>query len=422
MWKKIKQFSILILISCIGIPVVGQQFTSTPFSRYSIGELMPSGYSQNTALGGIGTGLRDGFHINPENPASYTSVFPQSFLFEVGMSVKTGNFATQNDKQKFGNASFRHLAAAFPFARWWKAGFGISPYSTAGYNLTYPTSLEGDTIENTVSASGGASRLYFSNAFSLGKHLSVGADISYLIGLIDRSNESFLSFGNGYSKLTSTERIRFKDYYYKLGAQYTFQVKNNSVTLGVTYAPAQSVTVGHGQITTQNIGVNSQYFTDTLSEKGEGWSSVEIPELIGTGITFRKGNSLLVGFDYEYQDWTNSLFLDQAVTYYTKRQIFEAGLEYIPEIGAKSYAKNLRYRLGARTENSYITFDGNPIRRISAVAGIGIPFPYSKNLLNLSVEFGKNGNAAKNLLSENYVLFSLSYNFNDTWFIKRKYD
>ena len=51
-------------------------------------------------MGGIAYGLRDGSHINPLNPASYTAIDSLTFLFDGGFSMQNTNFSSEGTKLK----------------------------------------------------------------------------------------------------------------------------------------------------------------------------------------------------------------------------------------------------------------------------------------------------------------------------------
>jgi hypothetical protein len=61
------------------------------------------------------------------------------------------------------------------------------------------------------------------------------------------------------------------------------------------------------------------------------------------------------------------------------------------------------------------------IKDVGMSLGAGIPIPGSFSNVNLGIEFGKRGTTSADLVQENYVNFSVSFSFNDKWFVKSKY-
>ena len=63
-------------------------------------------FSNNAAMGGVASSLSSGLHINPVNPASYTTADPLSFMFDTGMTSKSTNFEEGSDKSNGKKPSF----------------------------------------------------------------------------------------------------------------------------------------------------------------------------------------------------------------------------------------------------------------------------------------------------------------------------
>ena len=65
----------------------GQKLINSPYSRFTIGTLEPVGSFRNLGMGGIGTALRDNSSISYSNPASYSSLDTNSFIFDFGAEI-----------------------------------------------------------------------------------------------------------------------------------------------------------------------------------------------------------------------------------------------------------------------------------------------------------------------------------------------
>ena len=82
------------------LSALAQSSINSPYTRYGLGELPDRGFANNAAMGGIGYALRNSGHINMLNPASFTAVDSLSFMFDVGMSLKSSNFQHQAENHK----------------------------------------------------------------------------------------------------------------------------------------------------------------------------------------------------------------------------------------------------------------------------------------------------------------------------------
>ena len=70
--------------------------TNSPYTRYGWGLLSGQTMGDNTAMGGIAYGLRNGSQINTANPASYTAIDSLTFLFDGGLSFQNTNLSDVN--------------------------------------------------------------------------------------------------------------------------------------------------------------------------------------------------------------------------------------------------------------------------------------------------------------------------------------
>jgi hypothetical protein len=67
--------------------LMAQTAVNSPYSRYGIGDIMYNRYSKNMAMGGVSLALREPADVNFLNPASYTSVDTNSFVFTTGVRL-----------------------------------------------------------------------------------------------------------------------------------------------------------------------------------------------------------------------------------------------------------------------------------------------------------------------------------------------
>lgn len=95
------------------LSALAQSSINSPYTRYGLGELSDRGFANNAAMGGIGYALRNSGHINMLNPASFTAVDSLSFMFDVGMSLKSSNFQENGIKNNAKNSSFDYILSQF---------------------------------------------------------------------------------------------------------------------------------------------------------------------------------------------------------------------------------------------------------------------------------------------------------------------
>ncbi|MCD6346692.1 MAG: hypothetical protein J7L96_04650 [Bacteroidales bacterium] len=71
-----------------------QDFTSSPYSRFGIGDLLSRNYGRGEAMGGLGIGLNSKEYLNLVNPAGLGEMDSLQFLFEVGGTNRLTRFST----------------------------------------------------------------------------------------------------------------------------------------------------------------------------------------------------------------------------------------------------------------------------------------------------------------------------------------
>ena len=101
-----------ILIKCV-LPILllnnilyAQESTSSPYSRFGLGDLTTQFSPVFNSLGGGGSAIYNDKIINPYSPATYTAFKSNSFLFSTGVSHNTININSLSETQlEIGRAS-----------------------------------------------------------------------------------------------------------------------------------------------------------------------------------------------------------------------------------------------------------------------------------------------------------------------------
>jgi hypothetical protein len=65
--------------------VNGQSQINSPYSRFNLGTIESSGSYRSLGMGGVSTAIRDNSTIYYSNPASYSSLDTNSFVFDFGV-------------------------------------------------------------------------------------------------------------------------------------------------------------------------------------------------------------------------------------------------------------------------------------------------------------------------------------------------
>lgn len=196
-----------------------QNSSSSPYSRYGIGDITGTSFARNLAIGGVEIGLAQPFNINPGNPAAYSRIWYTTF--EGGVNYNQTQLKTKSVQQNTNTASLSYFDFAFPIkADDWAVGFGLKPYSKVGYSIQENSITPfGDNEIRTYNGSGGLNSFHIGSGKRIGKKLSAGIDAEYLFGTInqDRTVEYRSIF---YMNTLDNSRTSIGWFHFKFGLQY----------------------------------------------------------------------------------------------------------------------------------------------------------------------------------------------------------
>jgi hypothetical protein len=425
MRKRNNALSVVIVLIICGFSGFAQNNnTTSPFSRYGLGDLHHYGYGRTAAMGGASLGSRHAVQINSANPASYNANDSLSFIFDFGIDGTLSNYRGDAGTMKTNDVNFRYFSLSWPVTRWFGAGMGLQPYSDMGYEVAFTEALAGgQNAYHSYQGEGTTSKAFFGVSVSPFKGLSLGANLNYIFGRLNQNTSIVFNDPNLYY-YSKTEGTRLRDFTLTYGLQYDLELKKNQyLTLGVTFENQSDLTALHRVFAYKALSVSSGTLTDTLEFVPEGKDFIKLPSTFGVGLSFNKINKLEINADFYYAAWGKATFFGKKDELITNQSRISAGFEYIPEaFSIRSYLKRIRYRAGIHQENSYLKLNNNQIKEFGISFGLGLPFPKSKSTANFALEIGKKGTTKDNLVRDNYIKLSLYLNLYDYWFVKRKFD
>ena len=326
-----------------------QTSSNSPYTRYGLGDLANRAFANNAAMGGIGYGLRNSKHINVMNPASYSAVDSLSFMFDLGMSLKSSNYQENGVKAKAKNSSFDYIAMQFRLHPRLGMVIGFTPYSTVGYSFTTTTPLAGSDYTKTsiFTGEGGLQQVFGGLGFKIIDNLSIGANFGYLYGDITYQTQAGFNTTADYS--ITYNKIKVNSFTADFGVQYTQPIsKDDNLTLGLTYG------LGHNLNSSEEKGIqitdNSDYVVNNSTTINDSYG---IPHTFGVGVAYNRKQNLTLGVDYTLQKWSNVKYNNQTDAYKDRSKV-AVGAEFLPNPIGRNYFKRIRYRAGAYYSTPYL--------------------------------------------------------------------
>ena len=437
MIRKIERIFLLAVFLIISFSVSAQEGAYgaySPYSIYGIGDISKEGNAFSKSMGGVGIATRNRKFINYTNPAAITERDSLSFMADFGLEQNNKVYRQGDMKSANNTFNIHNFVMSFPILSHSSAFMvGIAPFSDVGYDFS---SIETDQniIGNTGNISydsfgtGSVYQIFAGAAATFWKRLSVGAEVIYYFGNIDKitnmnySNDSYRSVNTGHE-------LDLRGTTGKFGLQYEQKLGNKvSMTVGATYRLGTDV---KGYSTSYRYAKQSgvvdtlRYNVDTL-----GRGNIQFADEIGVGISFKGGEDWMVEFDYLRSNWAKSGFenaegfaaVGTSVFTSTVSQSFRAGFEFIPNRNdIRYYLKTCAYRFGLYYDQSYYKLDGNGIDSMGLTLGMTLPIVGLNNGLTLGVDLGQRASTKNNMIRERYAKIMVSFNIHDLWFRKNQY-
>ncbi len=398
--------------------------TSSPYSRYGLGDLQSNSFGRTTAMGGATLASRYNLQINSANPASYTAIDSLNFLFEFGLQGKFANYSTNVSSMYTNDVNFNYFAMSFRINSWMASSIGLQPFSDVGYQVVVNGSLDDvGEFQTNYYGTGTISKAYVGIAATPIPNVSVGMNVNYIFGLLNRSTE--LVFANsGYYDVQRYSKLRMRDFSFDFGVQAVVPLKDKKqLVLAAIFANQPEYTDFSSDIIQKNISYSTAYDLDTLYSKEEVKSKIKFPYTLGGGLSLSKKDVYEINFDYYHQNWSQATFFGEPSDFLSNLNKFAVGAEWIPDrFSIRSFINRVSYRAGLKYEQSYHSFGGNQINDFGISFGVGLPLYRSASTLNIGAELGRRGTKDHNLVLENYAKVNLSVNLHDLWFIQRKID
>ncbi|MBB5396306.1 hypothetical protein [Mucilaginibacter sp. AK015] len=440
MIKYIRFVIILFLFTATALGVKAQSTatTSSPYSRYGIGDIDPMLMPQNVGMGGIGVAtnrINNFNNANSLNPASYASI--GLTVIDIGLYGKF-NTLEKSGQSSQSNANFRlsHIAFGLPISKRSAISFGLMPYSELGYNYrqvrpNFGTGLPGDTsaVNYIYSGDGGLSKFYLGYGFGIGKHLSIGGNISYIFGNLKETQSTEVPSLAGVLNSRIEEGNSISGLNYDYGIQYS-----------VDFSEKKHLTFGYSasantKLNTVNSYIVSSYYrngtgdegvaTDSIINNQQPSAKIQLPSINRFGIAFQNDGKFLVGADYTMSNWSK-LTVAGVNKGLRDSKTFNVGGQFTPNINSlSSYFAAVDYRLGFIYDQTYLRVNNTDIKRYAATVGLGLPLRANNSSfykINIAAEIGKRGTLVNSLVKENYVNVHLSFTLNDKWFQKYRFD
>ena len=413
-----------------------QILTSSPYSRYGIGEINLPTFATPSAMGGSFIAYQQDtvapYYINTANPAALAGL--RFTVLELGgqaQFTKISNNSTSLNKR---NMNFSYGSIGFPIKRLGGMAFGVMPYSTVGYKITSVENVssigdmtyvfQGDGGVNKAFLGAGikpfrtAEYKFYRSAYKdslfankeIGKYkrvkfgkqliseLAIGANANYLFGSINQTTDVIYPGSITYFNVKRQRSIQVSDVSFNAGLQTNFTIDSiryhgkDSLKRGHKILMKQKIKIGMGFFvntpSTINASQNNIIYNysldafgierpkDTVLNSTDNKGTIKLPLEMGLGFSVKKGERLTVLLDATTTNWNGFKYFDSPTTDFANSYRVSAGMNYVPNklaVGSGNYIKRVQYRLGVTYSDGYLDLKNTKISNYAVTAGLGLP-------------------------------------------------
>jgi hypothetical protein len=404
--------------------IFSQIGTSSPYSYAGLGEVNFRGTHVNRLMGGLEV-YNDSIHANLSNPSSYAKL--KLTNYSLGFNYRINNMKGANETKSIASAGLNYIGVALP-TKYFGFGFGIIPYTSVGYKLSYLESEnDQDDVLNVFEGEGGINKVFFSVGFNALKHFSFGVTFNYNFGRISNETGRFqdqVTLGTVLENKSSISGIDFK-----LASQLEIPIKDDlELQAMFSYSPQANLTSTNSRFfSTRSFSGSSNFGDDVeidLIDFGLNKTEIIIPNIISFGLGVGEERKWFAGVQYtmnSMSDFSHEFARLPEVDYQNAYQ-FSLGGFYIPDYSSiTSYWKRIVFRMGFRHELTGIVVNNFGLKETGINFGFGLPLAGFSNT-NIGFEYVSRRSDNDNLFREKFWSFRVGFSLNDKWFIKRKYN
>jgi hypothetical protein len=403
-----------ILLLLIIFPVAAQNMNS-PYSVFGIGVMDYGTYNRASGMGNTSlASYSTPYNLINKNPASITGLTRSTYVFDLGfngIAMTYKGAPISNDNRTSRDLIIKRLSLSVKLNNHWASGVGFAPVSTVNYLFAATKNIEGstDTYNATYEGNGGLNKVYWNNAWSVGKHLSVGITPSFIFGSVGITETLF--GGSLTSDITSTGR----NYYNGIGVDY-------GMIYGTSLNKKWDLRIGGKFSNKTKLNTERSFSvlngtTSVVTDQVVSTGTFHLPLSYGAGIELTKNKKTTISADYSYENW-NALNLNGVNFSYKDSHHFSLGTQFskTTRLYNREYEKNF-FQMGVFYNTSYLNVKQTPINDYGFTTGFG-GLMNAKLGYTLALQVGSRGTVANGLVKENYMQATVTLSYRDILFTK----
>lgn len=349
-------------------------------------------------MGGVSIGMQSSYFLNIANPASLTGIESQRYIIDVGLMGAIEQYKRNSKESTSMVGNLNNVGFGFRILPRYYGAVSLTPVSSVGYTISVDNEVDGSqaNITSLFKGEGGLSKIGFSNAFLIGKGLSVGASFSYVSGKVTESETQ--------ATMLIRDVSEKKAFYADFGLQYKHNFSaDRYAILGAVYGYSQQLRQDNKRtVVSSTTSIN-------VDEKGRTVKQ-SLPQFMGVGFSYGVRRWLLAA-EYKYVDWSAMGVSQSSAAKYSNQHIGRVGANYL---AGNLYKMPIQLMFGAGYSNSYLVIRGEKPKNFYLSAGVGMPIQSS--VVSVGFKYGDQLNSTKSSLSERSFSFYANITFGERMF------
>ena len=395
------------------------QNMNNPYSVYGIGDIDFKNYNRTSGMGGTGLAIKSGSSFIDNNPAAISGLPRSFYLAHVSVTGKTSTYAgdpINADNSRNKDMWIKRFELGVKINGWWASSIGFGQFSNVNYKFRGNKFIEGSSTnyETSMEGEGGLNDYHWSNAFALGKHLSLGIKSSLIAGSINQSeiiDDPILQ-----NTLTTRQQDYLSQFVFTGGLIYEIPLnKRWGFSIGGKYSHEQKFSAER----TLTVMEGEQVIKEDVFTKANRFS---LPQTIAGGISFRHNKKTTLALDYTHEDWS-ALKIKSTGWQMINNDRITGGVEFSRFKNRQGKEVDYKFfQMGGFYNTGSLQVRNKPIKEYGFTLGTG-GLIGNGLVYTLSGEVGVKGTTQVKLIKETYFGLTLNFTYSDLLFSKgRRYD
>lgn len=437
-----------LLILCLSQSslVWAQASGDSPYSAYGLGDLLSTGQTTQSLMGGTGLAITEPFAVLSGNPAAYAALARP--LFEAGVAFRSTRSTSATAGNTVKDANFTGFNIGVPFGQGkWGLALGLAPYSDVRYKTGSTTDIPGGQVSYSYTGSGGLDRAFFGLGRSIlqhrpdslgntGSRLLAGADLGFIFGSMEQTRDAVYPANQGYANIRSFTTLVLRAptanasliWQGDLTRKKRKEEDNWRWSVGASAHLPVDFRARYSALVTSYV-TNSGFETvrDTVPGAKEQKGGLTVPLAWGLGFGVQNSRWAFT-VETAQQDWGQTVVdvPGYALPDVLRRtSSYAAAVRFKPSMEGDLFHRAV-YRMGLRHTDAPQEVRGQVLATAAASVGVSLPLnaAQTNSWFNFGAELGQRGTTAQGLVKERYVTVWLGLTFTpwrgERWFMAPK--